>query len=358
MANLFLQPKSKFYWLQYRKPDGSRARFSTKLSRLNPVEVRRAKQLEAEYTLKERSYGGPVNLGGWLWVEPFLQLTYLAHASTLERYSTVWKMLRRFLREMKIESPAAFTRQHCFDYLVWRAKPDKKSGKYRAGHNTALMELKIFRIIMNEAVIRDLCQGNPCVKLKIKRKDPRRAPELTDKQMDTVRSYIARVENEKLRRFLEITFEIGRWQGCRINATRLNPMTDVKLPAELGAMTGTIRFVSKGKEFETMLHPKLEPLFKRLKDERCTSTWSPPAGAGRQWASLQWTNFIDHSGLEKEIPNLSHRAFRVTVATRMARKNVPLSKAKEFLKHASTTVHLAYQRLTPEDLADCAKAIE
>lgn len=359
MASIYLQPKSQFYWLKWTKPDGTVARFSTKLSRLKPADVRRARQMEAEYTLKERSFGssgGSGSLAAWLWVPQFLKTAYYARPTTLHRYLGVWNNLSLFLREREIVAPAQFTREHCFDYMTWRAQPDKKHGKYEACHNTALMELKTLRIILNEAVVRGHCTGNPCVKLKIAKEKSRSAPELTNAQLDDIREAISQVADPKLREFYEITFDMARWQGCRINATRLNPLLDVTITGQ----TGTIRFVSKGKDFVTMLHPRLIPLFTRLKEARRAITWSVPAQVKNKdtWASLQWTNFFTHRGFKSKIPGICHRSFRVSVVTRMARNNVPESKAKEFVKHASTTVHRVYQRLIPEDLADCAKAIE
>lgn len=354
MASIYLQRKSKFFWLKFKDAHGAIKRFSTKLSRTNPVDVRRASQLEAEYTLKERSYAALPDAGSWIWVEPFLNTTYKAKPSTLHRYLGIWRNLRMFIQEREIETPAQFSREHCFAYMQWRAEPDKKKGKFRACHNTALLELKTLRIIMNEAVIRGLCPGNPCVKLKIKKEAVAQCPELTNEQCDLIRATIATVKDDQLREFYEISFELGRWQGCRISATRVNPQTDVVMKGQ----QGTIRFVSKGKDFVTMLHPRLFPLFKRLRKAGRTATWNVPAGARRTWPSLQWTNLLDHSGLKKNIPGICFRSLRVTVATRMARNNVPISKAKEFLKHASTTVHFVYQRLTPEDLGDCAAALE
>src|SRR5690349_12440460 len=102
MASLYLPRTSKFFWIKFKDPanPGNVLRKSTKLSSLNPVEVRKARQLEAEYTLKERSYlpGGPFD-GGWLWVDQFLRMNYRSQPATLERFLNVWQSLERFLKE-------------------------------------------------------------------------------------------------------------------------------------------------------------------------------------------------------------------------------------------------------------------
>src|SRR5262249_55312068 len=152
------------------------------------------------------SYARDPAAGSWLWVKPFLELTYKARESTLERYLGIWQNLEMFLDEKKIEAPAHFTRQHCFDYMAWRAQPDKRRGKFRASHNTALFEIKVMRIILTEAIVRELCPGNPCVKLKIRRELTAQAPELTNDHLDLIRNTIAQVQDPALRRFYEITF--------------------------------------------------------------------------------------------------------------------------------------------------------
>jgi site-specific recombinase XerD len=363
MASIYA--RGNILWLKFRNECGETERVSTNCRKNIKVEARRAQQMRAEYEIKELSIAksSRQQISSWRWVTEFLQITYNTKPTTLERYSDAWRMIAIYLKEKNIQVPAQLLRHHCFDYMMWRQKPDSKQSKYHAGHNTALLELRILRIIMNEAVIRGYCTGNPCVKLHIKKAAQKKAPKLTNDLIDLIRKKIQEVENAELKNFLAVSFEIGRYQGCRLSETRVNPQTDVtfftKDTKDGPVIRGEIRFVGKGqKEFITMLHPALFPLFKKLKAEGKTSTWDAPAvKSNRTWASSQWTKFLMRSGLKDICPNISHRSTRVTVATRMAENNVPLSKAKEYIKHASTTMHFVYQRLQPEDLSDCADAV-
>jgi site-specific recombinase XerD len=254
-----------------------------------------------------------------------------------------------FLEEQQIESPAHLRRSHCFDYVTWRQKPDKASGKYRARLNTALLELKTLRIILQEAVERGLITGNPCVKLGIRRERVAQKPELTAEDCEAIRAGIQKVVDPVQKEFLFNSFEIARYQGCRLTETRLNPQTDV----DLGERTITFR-IKGGREHKTILHPNLVPLFERLQKEGRTSTWEGPSGY-RQWGSITWHRFLKRNGLKAR--GITFHSTRVTVVTELARANVHEAKAQGYVGHASTTVHRIYQRLRPGDLSDCTKVV-
>jgi integrase len=129
-------------------------------------------------------------------------------------------------------------------------------------------------------------------------------------------------------------------------------LTDVDLAR------GRISFqVKGGGTHVTRLHPKLVPLFERLQREGRAATWQRPVGASRQWAAIRWNKFFDAIGLRKSLPNVCFHSLRVTAATAMARSKVPENLAKQFIGHASTTVHRGYLRLRAEDLSDCTQAI-
>jgi integrase len=270
----------------------------------------------------------------------------------MERYVDCWRTLQMFIAEKKINSPAVFTRQHCFDFVDWRTAPNLARGKYCAGRNTALLDLKIMRLIMNEAVVRGFAIGNPCVKLQIGRAKNLIKPELTDDHIAIIRSEIAKIKNGDDREFFSNSFEIARYQGCRLRETLLNPLTQVDPKAR------RITFKAKGdREHVTRLHAALVPLFEQLRRDGRTETWKLPAGARRQWPRIKWYRFLQSIGLHQTTPGVCFHSLRVTAATRLARSQVLENLAQQFIGHASTTVHRLYQRLKPDDLADCESAI-
>ena len=357
MASLYKRKRSPFWWIKCRdaKPEsptfGKIKPFSTGMKVGVGLDTRRAREMCAECTLAETKFSSHSPDQFWnTWVPNYLKV-HCEQPTTLIRYQTAWRMLSLYLAEKQIDLPRQVTRARCFDYMEWRAHPDPKAGKYKAGHNTAHTELKIFSLIMREAVVRGFAPFNPVLDLGINRKRVRVKPEYSDEHLAVIRGAIAK-ESEADRLFLSNSFEIARYQGCRLNETYLNPMTDVDIFDET---RGLICFRLKGgKEHTAPLHPKLIPLFQNLKLAKKTETYPKP-----KYPSNKWRDFLRRHGIKKMLPGACFHSFRVTVITRLARKpGISESKAMAFIGHASTTVHRTYQRLRAEDLSDCMKALD
>lgn len=355
MASLYPRKGSPYFWLKFRNELGKVTQISTGCRIGSGPDTRRAKQMEAQKNVEELSYGEIRNTSkGWAWVSDYLNIRYAANHLSNQRYLSAWTSIEMFIQEKKIPSPASFTRAHCFQYVTWRQKPDREKGKYKACLNTVLTEIKVLRIILQEAVERGMCPGNPCIKLGIKAGKPKQKPELTAEHCATIRAEIRKVEDSYERQLLRTSFEIARHQGCRLKETQINPMTDVDITGR------RIRFkVKGGKEHIAPLHPNLVPLFEELQSEGRTTTWCVPPNRPQKWAGTWagnvWFRFLTRIGLKKD--NITFHSTRVTVATEFVRKNVPEAKAMKYLGHASTTVHRIYQRLRLDDLSDCVDAI-
>lgn len=356
MASIYIRRDSPFYWIKYRQ--GARlVQKSTGLCHDVPSDVRRAKILEAEKTFEELR-GQPVSGHhkghGWAWVKEFISVRY-GEGMTARLYGIAWDTLQMFLTERGIDSPANLIRQHCFDYVNWRKAGAPKDGRRPAKHNTALLELRVLSLIVTEAVIRELARGNPCVRLKIKKEAPRVKPELTEADCAKIRQAIPRVANRSVREMLFYSFEISRYQGCRLMETRLNPQTDVeffmvpgaegKPPKERAAIYLRVK---GGKILATVLHDQLIPLFKRLKREGRTYTWKTPSGVGYTWASGHWSNFLSNLGLKAA--GITIHCNRVTVISELVRNNVPESKSQKLVGHTTKENHRLYQRFLLDDL--------
>jgi integrase len=240
-------------------------------------------------------------------------------------------------------------------FIKWRQVPDKRKGKYKACHNTALLELKVLGLIMSEAVQRDYAPYNPCRDLKIGKMKAKEKPELTDSQIEFIRTKIED-EPEPLKTFFRNSLEIARYQGCRISETYLNPMDQVTFHRDPQGkvIKANITFFAKGGRIHTPpLHPALWPLFEKLQADGRKETYTKPYNPSRQW----W-RFLKKIKMKATDSNICFHSLRVTAATRLARSDVKESSAMKFLGHASVTVHRAYQRLKSDDLGDCLEALE
>lgn len=363
MASLYKRSKqvgsrtvitSPFWWIKFIDPANIKrdkqgrpvpTRRSTGFKIGNGPDTRRARELEAACTLQERQWCRGDNRAFWdLWVTDFLNLRYNACAGTLERAHTCWRTLRQFLTEKNIAAPQHLTRENCFDYMRWRNHPNKAAGKYRACHNTALLELKFLRVIMREAVARKYAAANPCAELGIKRAEAGIKPELTPEITALIRQKIQTVKDEALKAMLHHSFEIAYHHGVRLGATWLNPMTDVWHDAE----GWKIRFTQKGNRTSTkFLHPNLIPMFEKLRAEGKTETYPKPPR--RQNTTTRWSKFLKQHGIKAALPGVTFHSTRVTVVTALARKGVDQRIAMNYVDHASTTVHKIYLRLKPQD---------
>lgn len=351
MAHLYQQKRSPFWWVKFRDPKtGLTCRKSTGQRIGEGSQTKKARQQCAELTLAENA-DGAATIGGsarerWdAWVRDFLVVRYGERC----RFDIAWDTINLFLVERKIPTPRQLTRAHCLEYMAWRRKPDVRAGKYKAGLNTSILEVKVIGLVMKEAVIRGYAQFNPCRELGIKREKHREKPEYTDEDFAFIEAAIAK-ESEPLRTFYAHSFAIARYQGCRLSETHLNPQDAVQLRGD----SGTISFLAKGNKVHVApLHPRLIPMFRQLIDSGATETYEQPKSPARMWFA-----FLTRCGMKKLKPGACFHSLRVTAATRLARSRIiSEAKAMKFIGHASTTVHRSYQRLRPDDLSDCLDAL-
>lgn len=352
MAFLFKRRDSPFWWIRFRDPStGKTEQRSTELRILSSAETRMAKAMQAEKTAAElRAPATQRSVDRWdRWAADYLEVRYATQdqSATKERVLINWANLRVFLAERGISRPRMLKRDHCFEYIKWRTTA--VHGMRIGRQNTALLELKTLSVLMAEACRRGWASENPCRALGLKKTSPPQKPALEDSVLDEVASAIME-EPEPLRTIFMRSFLIARFQGCRLRETHINPQTDVILNDD--RTRGAITFRLKGGRVHVApLHPELLPLFVQLKDTGATETYPMPPGRTR--LSSLWTKFLGRTGLKRRHPGLCFHSLRVTAVTRLARSNVPESKAMAFIGHATSTVHRIYQRLRLDDLDDC-----
>lgn len=346
MACHYKRPNSPFWWIRHRV-NGVWKSFSSGLRIGSGANLRAIREKVAQLTLEESQTRPKDHRHDFaLWVTPYLNGRYHHQPSTLERYLDCWKTISLFLSERGVTSPSGLQRSHCFEYLDWRAEPDAKRGKYSACRNTAILELKILGLLMDEAVHRRYCQSNPCCRLKVKRDRPKQKPEFSEADLNTIHRHILQMPESDLRTALERSFLIARYQGCRLSETQVNPITDVVFYPD-GA---TITFRRKGGRIDTTtLHPALHPLFRQLQQSGTTLTYPamPATNHSKRSTRLQkaWNSFFKRTGLKSKIPGATFHSLRVTAITRMARHGVPIQEAMHFVGHASETMNRIYVRL-------------
>jgi integrase len=258
----------------------------------------------------------------------------------LERYQDAWKWVALWFQRQRIFSPRQLTYKRAIEYLDWRTSFKKPTGKI-VSRNTAIYELKILSLVMDEAVRFDHADANPLLSLKVHRDKPAKKPELTDNEIIEIQEAL-KEEPE----WMHVAFAIALNTGCRLRETRL-PVTC------LDFRESKITFPSpKGGEdraFSIPMPSALRPLFMRLKTQGKQYTLEFPFQPSRRWQQF----FIK---IKKT--HLCFHCLRVTYVNRLRRAGVPREVAMRLVNHASELVHRIYQREKVEDVAQWCDAVQ
>jgi integrase len=281
------------------------------------------------------------------WVPQFLRLRHRNSQNTLERYLDAWDSIRLFLSEHRLVAPAQVEYRHAAQLIAWRCAQSKNSGA-AIKRNTAVYELKVWAMLMHEAVRRGFCLGNPIANSGEKKDPPRETPELTPADIAAWRAALAKEESHLplAEQWKTTAFEIALHQACRERETSL-PLSQIDFDR------WTIRTKIKGANGKERwhiqpVHPAIRPRLEALRAAEAKRTCDMPKMASKLLWQFRQRN------------NLGHTVFhstRVTVITQFARQGVPEQQAMAYVGHSSRAVHRIYQRLRPEDLSACTAAL-
>jgi integrase len=341
MASLYRKKRSPFWFIQYVDSHGIRRNKSTELRTDNPAETVQARTLRAQMEAKELSRtGASITSIPWdSWVPHFLE-RHCESDRTLLRYTEAWRWLALWLLEKRLHSPRSIIYRNAIEYIDWRTNYKKKSGK-TVGKNTAILEVKVFALIMGEAVRLGHADANPLANLKLKRDKTAKKPEMSNDEITTIRDGL-KEEPEWMR----TSFEISLHTGCRLGETKI-PLSCVDLEED------KITFPSpKGGEeraFSIPMPTALRPMFEKMKSAKQKFTLEFPFQRSRKWQAF----FI-----KIKMPHLCFHCLRVTFVNRLRRAKVPREAAMRLVNHASELVHKIYQREKVEDVAQWKDAVQ
>lgn len=342
MASLYKRPRSPFWWVKYRGADGHVHRESTGLRVGIGPETRSAQRIEAQRTQEELDRPSAQARDEFdAWVEPWIQTHYGSQPHTLTRYLGSWTTVRAFCAQSQppIHRPCQVLRDHVTQFLRWRQNPPRDSGVRAVARNSAILDLRIWRLIMFEAVARGHCHANPLSRTHLKPDRPAEKPELTDEQIAAVEAALVSKPE-----WMRVSWAIALRQGCRFSETCL-PLSDVDLA------NGTITFTIKsGVRHTTRLHPDLRPMFAEMKAAGLERTFRKPVGSN---GPREWHRFFKRLGM----PGVSFHCTRVTAITRLARAGVSQQQAMRFIGHSTASIHKIYQRLQVGDLDRAISAL-
>lgn len=349
-ASIYRRVRSPFYWLSFWCPLAlKRVHRSTGFRHDDPSGYKKALRLAQEKSSEATATRGFARREAWgSWVENFFRLNHVEGSRTLERYLSAWDTLREFLVIRKIATPAAVDYNHVLDYLAWRTAQKRNSGK-PISRNTALCDVKVWSVVMTEAVHRGFCQGNPCLRLGVRKVPTKERKELTRDDIEKIRAGCAKREGHLpwRERWMTVSFEFALHQSIRLRATSM-PLENIDLENrritwQTKSHKGEARYVTK------RLHSALIPIVEKLRAEGATMTCHMPRMAAKLW----W-DFRREEGLQ----GTTFHSTRVTVVTELARKGISEQQAMAYVEHSSRIVHKIYQRLGPSDLDKAEAALD
>jgi integrase len=333
VASFYERGDSPYYWVRVLRPDGTWASEKSKIRKDAQNAARKIRAYVAQMTIREM--GMAEGRGSWDWVPSFLR-RHCANERTLTRYLNAWSALEVYLRAKGIRGTAEVTYKHCVDYPAWRASVDRRIMR-PCNWNTALTEVKVLSVILQEAVRREMIAANPCTRLGLKRRNVRKKPEIQPEEQ--------RVIEEALKTgppWMRDCWLIAMRQGMRLSETAV-PLDRIDLRLM------TVSTLGKGGKVHTApLHEDLVPLVKRALAEKRATLVNLPKYAAKKWH--QWFAKL-------KMKHLSFHSTRVTVVTRLARANYSRQLTKAYVGHASDTVHDIYTRLEAADVRHLGKVL-
>lgn len=338
MASSYTRNDSPFVWLRLKRPDGTWQGINSGIRVDDPDSARKIKMRLAKEGVVEAAASASGHTARFeSWVPAFLSRHY-ANTLSLERAQNAWAALAVFLDWKGLLVPSQITHNSGHEYVEWRQHPPKKCRVKARAKNTALLEVKILSVIMQEAVRRQWAAGNPLLRLGIRRDAPKEKQEITQ---DSLALIEASLKHEP--QWMQDCWLVAMRQGCRLRAAAV-PMDRI----DEGVMS--IVFRNKGgKLYAAPLHPDLLGLVARRRAEGAEVLVDLP-----KMPSKAWHSFFKRLGMEGRI---SFHSTRVTVITKFARAGVVMAQAMSYVGHASATVHRIYQKLQPPDVGHLGKLL-
>lgn len=346
-VSVFSRPRSPYWYVSFLDPKTGKRNpgKATPFRRDSPQSKRKALDFGNDLTREGRIQAEVAASEYWEnWVPGFLEDHY-RNSTTVVRARGAWSHWRLYLQENGILIPKGLDYGAAVGYVAWRSAQKRRCGK-PVKRNTALCDLRIMSVVMNEARRRGYCEFNPCARPGLRKDDSPEKPEILDDEERVIRKRLPEwvVQDPKTYGWMPVAFEIAIRQGCRLRETQVDLFRDVDFKRNV------ITFHAKGKKiFATMLHPKVRDVLWPLRKEGKRRSCSVP-----YMGSKHWRDFLDWL----EMPHLSFHCIRVTVITRLARAGVSEQQAMAYVSHSSRLVHHIYQRLKPADVGAAVAALD
>lgn len=333
MAFLTQRADCSVWYIAYQDDSGRIRRFNTGIT-INAPDSRATAERALAAFIPPKVI---VFTDGWSpWVIRFIERRFnqARHQQTRARYQCAWANLHCFFTHQQIGSPKEVAPSTPDDYIDWRRQVGR--GNRRPAKMTTIgYELRFLALVLNEAIRQKLCTENFAQGLGISRKPDKRKPEISYDQEQRIRAYLQGIGDDNLL----AQFIIAIRHGTRLQATRLHLERDVDWA------DGVATFHEKGStELCVPLHLEVRELLSKRKAEGQLWSCEVPRNASKRWKSV-----FKAVGM----PEHSFHCCRVTVISRLHRRQVPEAKIMAFVGHNSIQVHRSYCRIDLRQDLNC-----
>jgi hypothetical protein len=338
----FERKDSPFIYIQFGESYSDRRYFRTRIRKNDPERRRKvARELERiELQIApgpQRAATGSRDGDGWRWVKPFIETRYAGRARTRQVYLAQWRSVRIFLVENEVASPFALSREVVFEYPTWRCEQVKEKSKRSPRLNTAIGELKLLALVLDEAKRRGLAAENVARGLEIGREESEPRPEITDEMFAVIWRELKR-QPEWMRKSFWIALNTGlRFATTKLHRSQIRPASDdILIERPKGG---------RKREFAIPIYPSIRAEIEKFLGGRSAYIWEAPSGT---LTGLAWTKFLKSSAAY--VPGLCFHSTRVTFITRGMRAGIPEPVMMKMCNHARTEISRIYQRWTSDDV--------
>jgi len=333
MARIF--KRGKYWWVDYRLPDGRRIRRSTGFTDKKMAELMLK---DIELRIARKTLHLPVDISLEAFWEKYLE--YAKLHKTENSWKTdyyVFKEFMNFLNRKKISKLTKLSSEIFEKYKLYLLEKGNKKV-------TVNKKLRTIKAIISKAVEWDLLPENPCRKVKLFKQPEGRLRFLTKEEIN---QFLEAIDREDVYLYAVILLNTGLRRSEFVNLR----WEDINLDAGILRVVNRDGFTTKNYRNRAIpLSEKTVKAFKRLKELNPEKPCS--------MSQDQLSRVISHYAKKAGFHDVTCHTLRHTFASHLVMKGVDLVTVKKLMGHLDLNTTLIYAKVTEEHKLKAISSID